>query len=69
MSEYEWTDHVDPGDWLVLEYGSTEKRVKFIELTDSYVRYEFESGIVRADSAFVWQFKWEQGDLRPAQGS
>lgn len=59
-----WTDHVEPGDWLVLATASTEKRVKFLELTDGYVRFKYESGTVRADSMSVWQFKWERGDLR-----
>lgn len=60
----DWTEHVEPGDWLVLESGSTEKRVQFLEITDGYVRFEYESGTVRADSTSVWQFKWERGDLR-----
>lgn len=67
MNEDDWTDQIKPGDWAILEIGSTEKQVKFIERADGYVHYQFESGTKRADSAQVWEFKWKRGDLRPVE--
>ena len=69
IAEDEWTDYIQPGDWVVETHTTRERRLKFLEVTDDgNVRFEDEFGSTGANLASVWQIRWEKGVLQKEVG-